>query len=159
MTAKIFRNSFLIGITVLLVSSVLFFAVMFSNYENQAFERLSAEAESISLALDQSGLSYLESLRASDRVTLIAPDGSVLFDNFADPTALPGHLAREEVQQALRTGTGRASRDSETVLERTHYYALRLSDGSVLRTACTQNRSFPWRFCCSRRFCGSSRWC
>ena len=30
MTAKIFRNSFLIGITVLLVSSVLFFAVMFS---------------------------------------------------------------------------------------------------------------------------------
>ena len=78
MTAKIFRNSFLIGITVLLVSSVLFFAVMFSNYENQAFERLSAEAESISLALDRSGLSYLESLRASDRVTLIAPDGSVL---------------------------------------------------------------------------------
>ncbi len=138
MTAKIFRNSFLIGITVLLVSSVLFFAVMFSNYENQAFERLSAEAESISLALDRSGLSYLESLRASDRVTLIAPDGSVLFDNFADPAALPDHLAREEVQQALRTGTGRASRDSETVLERTHYYALRLSDGSVLRTACTQ---------------------
>ena len=138
MTAKIFRNSFLIGITVLLVSSVLFFAVMFSNYENQAFERLSAEAESISLALDRSGLSYLESLRASDRVTLIAPDGSVLFDNFADPAALPGHLTREEVQQALRTGTGRASRDSETVLERTHYYALRLSDGSVLRTACTQ---------------------
>ena len=138
MTAKIFRNSFLIGITVLLVSSVLFFAVMFSNYENQAFERLSAEAESISLALDRSGLSYLESLRASDRVTLIAPDGSVLFDNFADPAALPDHLTREEVQQALRTGTGRASRDSETVLERTHYYALRLSDGSVLRTACTQ---------------------
>ena len=106
MTAKIFRNSFLIGITVLLVSSVLFFAVMFSNYENQAFERLSAEAESISLALDRSGLSYLESLRASDRVTLIAPDGSVLFDNFADPAALPDHLTREEVQQALRTGTG-----------------------------------------------------
>ena len=39
MTRRIFRNSFLIGITVLLVSSILFFAVMFSNYEQQAFER------------------------------------------------------------------------------------------------------------------------
>ena len=147
MTAKIFRNSFLIGITVLLVSSVLFFAVMFSNYENQAFERLSAEAESISLALDRSGLSYLESLRASDRVTLIAPDGSVLFDNFADPAALPGHLAREEVQQALRTGTARTI----------------MPCGFRTAVCCARparkNRSFPWRFCCSRRFCGSSRWC
>ena len=72
MTAKIFRNSFLIGITVLLVSSVLFFAVMFSNYENQAFERLSAEAESISLALDQfegekgTHSEFVEGLMATD---------------------------------------------------------------------------------------------
>ena len=138
MTVKIFRNSFLIGITVLLVSSILFFAVMFSNYENQAFERLGAEAESISLALEQSGASYLDGLRVTDRVTLIAPDGSVLFDNFADPAALPNHLAREEVQQALQTGEGRCSRYSETFLERTHYYALRLQSGSILRTACTQ---------------------
>ena len=138
MTVKIFRNSFLIGITVLLVSSVLFFAVMFSNYESQAFERLGAEAQSISLALEQSGSAYLEGLHVADRVTLMEPDGSVRYDNSADPAELPNHLAREEVQQALRTGEGRCSRYSETFLKRTHYYALRLADSSVLRTACTQ---------------------
>lgn len=138
MTGKIFRNSFLIGITVLLVSSILFFAVMFSNYETQTFERLRAEAGSISLALDQSDLPFLDELRVSDRVTLIAPDGNVLFDNLTDASALPNHLAREEVAQALSHGEGRCSRWSETYLKRTHYYALRLSSGNVLRTSCTQ---------------------
>ena len=138
MTRRIFRNSFLIGITVLLVSSILFFAVMFSNYEQQAFERLSAEAESIAQALDESGPSFLQRLEVADRVTLVAPDGSVLYDSAADAASLPNHLAREEIQQALECGEGRCSRYSETFLERTHYYALRLPDGSVLRTACTQ---------------------
>lgn len=138
MTRRIFRNSFLIGITVLLVSSILFFAVMFSNYEQQAFERLSAEAESIAQALDESGPSFLRRLEVADRVTLVAPDGSVLYDSAADAASLPNHLAREEIQQALECGEGRCSRYSETFLERTHYYALRLPDESVLRTACTQ---------------------
>lgn len=138
MTRRIFRNSFLIGITVLLVSSILFFAVMFSNYEQQAFARLSAEAESIAQALDESGPSFLQRLEVADRVTLVAPDGSVLYDSAADAASLPNHLAREEIQQALERGEGRCSRYSETFLERTHYYALRLPDGSVLRTACTQ---------------------
>ena len=138
MTRRIFRNSFLIGITVLLVSSILFFAVMFSNYEQQAFERLSAEAESIAQALSESGPSFLQRLEVADRVTLVAPDGSVLYDSAADAASLPNHLAREEIQQALECGEGRCSRYSETFLERTHYYALRLPDESVLRTACTQ---------------------
>lgn len=138
MTRRIFRNSFLIGITVLLVSSILFFAVMFSNYEQQAFARLSAEAESIAQALDESGPSFLRRLEVADRVTLVAPDGSVLYDSAADAASLPNHLAREEIQQALECGEGRCSRYSETFLERTHYYALRLPDESVLRTACTQ---------------------
>ena len=138
MTRRIFRNSFLIGITVLLVSSILFFAVMFSNYEQQAFERLSAEAESIAQALDESGPSFLRRLEVADRVTLVAPDGRVLYDSAADAASLPNHLAREEIQQALERGEGRCSRYSETFLERTHYYALRLPDESVLRTACTQ---------------------
>ena len=138
MTLKIFRNSFLIGITVLITSCILFFAVMFSNYEEQAFRRLNAEAESISLALRQTGGSYLEDLHVSDRVTLVSPDGSVLYDNQTDVSGLPNHLERAEIRQALTSGEGRCSRYSETLLERTHYYALRLWDGSILRTACTQ---------------------
>ena len=95
-------------------------------------------AACIAQALDESGPSFLQRLEVADRVTLVAPDGSVLYDSAADAASLPNHLAREEIQQALECGEGRCSRYSETFLERTHYYALRLPDESVLRTACTQ---------------------
>lgn len=138
MTRKIYRSSFLIALTALLASCVLFFAVMFGNYEAQAFERLRAESKSISLALSQTGVVYLDALQVSDRVTLIAPNGTVLYDNTANSAALANHLSREEVREALDHGEGSCSRWSETILKRTHYYALLLDDGSILRTACTQ---------------------
>ena len=45
MTAKIFRNAFLIGFTVLLACILLFFFIMYSNYQAQAFDNLAIEAE------------------------------------------------------------------------------------------------------------------
>ena len=48
MTAKIFRNAFLIGFTVLLACILLFFFIMYSNYQAQAYDILEVEAEHIS---------------------------------------------------------------------------------------------------------------
>ena len=139
MTRKIFRNSFLVGISVLLVCSVLFFGVMYSNYEDQAFDRLAGEADDISHALELLGKDYLSTLTAADRVTWVAADGTVLFDSVADAASMGNHLGREEIAEALKSGVGRSSRYSSTLLERNHYYALRLDDGTVLRMACTQS--------------------
>ena len=83
MTFKIFRNAFLIGICVLLACSALFFGVMFSNYESQAFDKLAIEADYIAHAVEQIGPSYLDTLTGEDRITFIAPDGTVLFENGA----------------------------------------------------------------------------
>ncbi len=47
MTAKIFRNAFLIGFTVLLACILLFFFIMYSNYQAQAYDILEVEAEHI----------------------------------------------------------------------------------------------------------------
>ena len=138
MTFKIFRNAFLIGICVLLACSALFFGVMFSNYESQAFDKLAIEADYIAHAVEQIGPSYLDTLTGEDRITFIAPDGTVLFDNAADVGTLSNHLDREEIAEARQTGVGQSSRYSQTLLERNHYYAVRLSDGSVLRVSCTQ---------------------
>ena len=44
MTAKIFRNAFLIGFTVLLACILLFFFIMYSNYQAQAYDILEVEA-------------------------------------------------------------------------------------------------------------------
>ncbi|MGM9556934.1 MAG: ATP-binding protein [Oscillospiraceae bacterium] len=138
MTFKIFRNAFLIGICVLLACSALFFGVMFSNYESQAFDKLAIEADYIAHAVERIGPSYLDTLSGDDRVTLIDADGTVLFDNAADIDTLSNHLDREEIAEAREDGVGQSSRYSQTLLERNHYYAVRLSNGSVLRVACTQ---------------------
>lgn len=69
----------------------------------------------------------------STRITLISKSGQVLFDTDADKNQLENHLGRAEIQQALKDGEGSSLRYSETLKENLYYYAVRLSDGSVLR--------------------------
>ena len=58
------------------------------------------------------------------RVTLIAADGTVLAESYADPTLLDNHLYRAEVQQALQTDAGNAVRFSDTLGEEVMYAAV-----------------------------------
>ena len=71
------------------------------------------------------------------RITLISPDGTVLYESTdADEQApMENHLSRPEVQQAFTAGTGQDIRDSVTTGYETYYYAVLLNDGNVLRTA------------------------
>lgn len=65
------------------------------------------------------------------RITWIAKDGTVLYDN--DAKNLPNHMNRPEIEAALQKGSGEAIRQSDTMNESTYYYALRLENGTVLR--------------------------
>ena len=136
MTAKIFRNAFLIGFTVLLACILLFFFIMYSNYQAQAYDILEVEAGHISEGMQIcGGEEYLASMQSNERITWIAPDGSVLYDNMADADTMENHLHRPEVQEAFETGSGRSDRYSSTILEKNNYYALLLKDSTVLRVA------------------------
>ena len=136
MTAKIFRNAFLIGFTVLLACILLFFFIMYSNYQAQAFDNLAIEAEHISEGMQIcGGEAYLSAVQSGERITWIAADGSVLYDNMADSSTMENHLQRPEVAEAFETGSGRSDRYSSTILEKNNYYALLLKDGTVLRVA------------------------
>ena len=73
-----------------------------------------------------------------NRITFIAEDGTVLYDNQADAATMENHGDRKEIQEALKTGSGHAERTSKTLSQKTLYYALRLSDNSVLRVSSTQ---------------------
>jgi two-component system phosphate regulon sensor histidine kinase PhoR len=55
---------------------------------------------------------------------------------------MENHLSRREIQEALQTGTGGGTRFSETMREQTYYYAVKLRDGSILRTAKTTGSVF-----------------
>ena len=139
MTGKILRNSVLVAALALFSCALLFFGVMYRNYEDQAFSQLRAEAAAVSQGLSTQGEGYLEGFEPADRVTWVSPDGTVLYDSAAPAQDLPAHTGREEIAQALETGEGQASRYSQTLLQRTYYYARRLADGTVLRVSCTQN--------------------
>lgn len=70
---------------------------------------------------------------ASDaRVTIIAPDGSVLGDSRYDPRALANHADRPEIRAALAGNVGMASRRSETAGERLRYAAVPVRAGDTL---------------------------
>ncbi|WP_053377254.1 two-component system histidine kinase PnpS [Paenibacillus sp. FJAT-27812] len=58
------------------------------------------------------------------RVTFIRNDGVVLGDSDGDPRYMDNHLSRIEVEEALKSGTGRAIRASETVKQNMMYVAI-----------------------------------
>ncbi len=141
MKQRLFRSLLLLtGAAVALV--LLFFFWLSYNYiTDDSYASLKREANLLIVA-DADGkvpVSELKRLQLADRVTLIAPDGRALYDNYADAEAMENHLQREEVQQALAQGEGRSQRASETLGRRILYYAVLLPDGNVLRMSRTND--------------------
>ena len=71
-------------------------------------------------------------------MTWIAEDGTVIFDNKADAFDMSNHNDREEIKDAQKNGAGTSVRQSDTLGEKTVYYAKRLSDNSILRISSDQ---------------------
>ena len=71
------------------------------------------------------------------RVSIVDETGAVIYDNMAAPETMENHLDRPEVRDALRSGSGESERYSDTLGETTRYYAMRTTDGNVLRLALT----------------------
>lgn len=136
MTGKIIRSLFSLAMLVLVIGAALFSGILYGYYEKQSFASLAQEAEQL-----QQTMEYVspEQMRSTDRITLISPDGTVLYDSVARADAMENHLSREEVVQALREGTGKSSHYSSTVLKKNLYYALRLGDGNILRLSREQS--------------------
>lgn len=138
MKRKIRNQMLLLSLFILVTSSLLVTLMMYREFYSAMQSRIKTEAEYMAADLNADGESYLLALKTgthTDRVTLIASDGQVLFDTQREPEEMENHLDRPEVAQALSLGRGEDDRSSETLGERTYYYALRLDNGNVLRTA------------------------
>lgn len=139
MTKRIFRSILSVSAAVLVIGLIFVIAILHPYFMNQLDKELNNEAVYLAVAVESGGSSILDSLKdQAERITLIAPDGSVLFDTQADTAAMENHAERREIQDAFHTGSGHDTRHSHTLGERTSYYAVRLSDGSVLRVSSTQ---------------------
>ena len=138
MTAKIFRNSMAVGISVFLLSVALFMGVLYQYFGNQLTEELETEARLVAKGIETMGLDYFDGLQSSSRITWVDTDGTVLYDSVADPATMENHANREEIREAMIGSQGSSVRRSSTLSEDTIYAARRLSDGSVVRLANAQ---------------------
>lgn len=146
MRSKIQRSMILVLCITLVISYLLLTVAVY----NQTFQNLQAEVEQearyIKGAIDISGTEYLEAMdnvQQNTRVTVINPEGTVQYDSKDDELTLANHKNRTEVKEALLHGEGRDVRVSDTIKERSIYYALLLEDGNVLRVSRTVDNVFP----------------
>lgn len=72
---------------------------------------------------------------SSTRITVVAPDGIVIYDNQANPATMENHGNRAEIIAALEQGEAQSRRLSNTLGIHTFYYAVLLEDGNVMRFA------------------------
>lgn len=136
MRKKIFNNMCLLALVTILLSSLLITFVYYGNSDARMKAEVREEARYIRGAVEFSGKDYLETVKNTpNRITLIDTDGTVLFDNQADPAAMENHSDRQEVKQAVTAGAGEATRMSGTLSEKKFYYAIKLENGQILRIA------------------------
>lgn len=140
MTKKIFKSIMFVCALVLTVGLAAVMGILYSNFDGQMRKELSKEAAYLTYGVEQQGVDYLKNIKdKSARITYIDQDGTVLFDNEADVSEMKNHSDRTEFQKAEKYGAGESSRYSDTLSEKTIYYALRLKDGTVLRVSGTQD--------------------
>lgn len=73
------------------------------------------------------------------RVTLISPQGEVLYDSEPDIelSSFENHSNRPEFISAMKEGSGQSQRMSDTLDSTTYYYAIKANDGNIIRVSCT----------------------
>lgn len=134
MTKKIFRSIVIVAASVLLASLVIISSCFYEYFGRLQRQEMKDELYLAATAVEHGGDDYLKNISSGHfRLSLIAKDGSVLYDTAADAESLENHGGREEVKQALESGEGESIRYSSTLLQKTIYCAKRLDDGRVLR--------------------------
>ena len=144
MKKKIFKY-FACMITVAILATTLLLSwVNYEMFKGRVMDDLEAYGRMFAVEMNGEAetQSALHSLEEDIRVTLVHADGTVYYDNFADPNAMDNHADRPEIRQALGNGSGSDIRNSSTVDQSAFYYAVRLENGDVMRLA--QEASNIW---------------
>ena len=141
MKKKIHRSMMLVLIITLAFSYALFTFVTYRQTIKILQQEVDEEANYIATSLENEGQGYLEQIdqvNPDTRLTIVDPQGSVLYDS-AGTNAEENHKDRPEVREAFKKGSGESIRMSGTVGKELYYYARLLKDGNVLRVSKSMN--------------------
>ena len=142
MKNKIYLNTIILAFCSVVLSSSLLIVTFYSSLTQQVKSEIKSKAAFLERVLNTapSQAEYINELNLSNtelRITLVESEGKVLYDNGANATELENHGDRIEIIEAVQDGIGEEKRVSETLGKETYYYALRLSNGNILRVAKT----------------------
>lgn len=135
MKRKIFVNMSYIALITVVCTTVFLSAVAYGRYMSQVKEGIQNEAGYMAESLNQHENQSLDAYKdiTISRITLIASGGKVLYDSTGKEKSMSNHRNRKEFKDARKNGAGESTRISRTLNKQTYYYAVKLSDGSVLR--------------------------
>lgn len=136
----------------ILATVLLTVAVCYHMFKNQVMEDLKVYAKMVSCLAEQTGEAankdYLSEMLGEGsekyqadlledhiRITLIAEDGSVIYDTESVPEKMENHKDRPEIKQAAAYGEGSEVRKSDTLDRNTYYYAMSLENEMFLRVS------------------------
>ena len=135
MKRRIFISMFLLTMASLLALSVSLCAVFYNQLSSSVFAEVRKRAAILKVSVTSENA---DALMLSDmRLTIVASNGRVEYDNDQAADSLPNHADREEIKEAQATGIGESRRYSDTLGQETFYYAVKLESGSILRLAKT----------------------
>lgn len=133
MRKRINRRLYFIGGISILLTAIVTILTFYNIFKEQIFDDLELYTE---VFQTQDYENNLDEWSIDDlRVTIIEKSGEVIYDSEADVSTMQNHKDRPEFQEALKDGTGKAVRRSDTIGKDTFYYAVKMQDGTVLRIA------------------------
>lgn len=139
MSKKIFRSIIAVAMIVLITSLVISSTFLYDFFNKSQIKQLKDELSLAADNVNKLGAEYFDGFKSSVfRYTLVASDGSVIYDSQAEPDKMENHLKRKEIAEAVKTGRGSSTRYSSTLTERTFYEAVRLDSGNILRISASQ---------------------
>ena len=140
MKKKINARFMIIAVLSIILTTILPTIVNYQVFIKEVFEDL----EEFCYVLEETGTfesedskrmqQYAESTQ-NLRITVVDADGQVIYDTNTDINTLDNHRDRPEIADAFDSGKGQSIRTSSTINSSNYYYAIRLSDGRVLRVA------------------------
>jgi len=149
MKRRIFFGMGLIALVSVILSAAMSLISAYGPVRTQLRYGVRSQAEAIYAALLQAetvkGNEYLTSIPESAgdaRITLVASNGTILYDSRADTTSMENHSGRPEILQAQVNGYAEGERLSKTLGVMQYYYAIRLPDNSVIRLS--MDSDGPW---------------
>lgn len=140
MRKRFFARTILISLISILVFAICSSFILYAYDKQSQSEKLSVFLKTVTseITLDttdyQNTANKIQNIYGDPlRITLIDSNGTVLADTEVDASSLENHADRNEVSEAILFGEGSSVRYSATLRENELYYALRTSNGTIIR--------------------------